>query len=217
MTGLNGDVYTSFDHLITERHAIPDERFQRFISILQGEKLNATNAQLKRDREKLLNQELGPKSLDGTPFPYGKWELHWCVYPRTGESIYRPKRDKAYTGGKQAMVPASEIEAIISKVHMLGGHKGQERTWKDIARVYNGIPQNLVKAYVKNCSCTSGVPKPFPQCISVSLRIAPENTCDSLPRSDRRCAYMSTATRKHSASTAHHSQQTKESSLHSCH
>jgi len=57
VTALNGDVYASFDHLITESNAIPDERFQRFISILKGEKLNATNAQLKRDREKLLNQK----------------------------------------------------------------------------------------------------------------------------------------------------------------
>jgi hypothetical protein len=51
------------------------------------------------------------------------------------------------------MVPMSEIEAVVWKVHTLGGHKGQERTWKDIAQAYHGIPQVLVKAYVKNCSC----------------------------------------------------------------
>jgi len=53
------------------------------------------------------------------------------------------------------MVPASECEAIIWKVHTLGGHKGQERTWKDIAGAYDGISQQLVKAYVKNCPCTA--------------------------------------------------------------
>jgi len=53
------------------------------------------------------------------------------------------------------MVPASECEAVIHKVHTRGEHKGQERTWKDIAGAYHGISQDLVKAYVKNCSCTS--------------------------------------------------------------
>ena len=53
------------------------------------------------------------------------------------------------------MVPASECEAVIHKVHNLGGHKGQERTWKDIVGSYHGISQDPVKAHVKNCSCTS--------------------------------------------------------------
>jgi hypothetical protein len=53
------------------------------------------------------------------------------------------------------MVSSSECEAVIRKVHVPGGHKGQERTWKDIAPAYQGIPQELVKMYVKNCHCTA--------------------------------------------------------------
>jgi len=53
------------------------------------------------------------------------------------------------------MVSSSECEAVIRKVHVLGGHKGQERTWKDIVHAYHGIPQELVKVYVKNCYCTA--------------------------------------------------------------
>jgi hypothetical protein len=55
----------------------------------------------------------------------------------------------------EAMVPASECGAVIHKVHTRGGHKGQERAWRDIAGAYHGISQDLVKAYVKNCLCIS--------------------------------------------------------------
>ena len=47
------------------------------------------------------------------------------------------------------MVSSSKCKRVIRKVHVLGGHKGQERTWKDIAPAYHGIPQELVKVYVK--------------------------------------------------------------------
>jgi hypothetical protein len=161
VVGFNGTVHGSFDAYIASlppktNQFISDERFQRFVCILKGDDLETDNAQLKRDREKLFNtKELGPKAQNGTRFPYGKWEVQPCVDTRTGESIDRPKRENTYKGGKQAMVPASECEAVIHKVHTLGGHKGQERTWKDIVGSYHGIPQDLVKAYVKNCSCTS--------------------------------------------------------------
>jgi hypothetical protein len=108
-----------------------------------------------KSAERDNTKEIGPKAPDGTRFPYGKWQVHSCVDTRTGECIERPKRENTYKGGKQAMVPASECEAVIHKVHTLGGYKGQERTWKDIAGAYHGIPQNLVKTYIKNCSCTS--------------------------------------------------------------
>jgi len=73
----------------------------------------------------------------------------------TGERIQRPKRENTYKGGKQATVSSSECERVIRKVHVLGGHKGQERTWKDMAPAYHGIPQELVKVYVKKCPCTA--------------------------------------------------------------
>ena len=53
------------------------------------------------------------------------------------------------------MVSSSECEAVICEVHVPGGHKGHERTWKHIAPAYHGIPQELVKVYVKNCHCTA--------------------------------------------------------------
>jgi hypothetical protein len=101
------------------------------------------------------SKELGAKTPDGTRFPFGHWELHQCVDMCSGGSIQRPKRENTYKGGKQAMVSSSECEAVIRKVHVLGGHKGQERTWKDIAHAYHGILQELVKVYVKSCPCTA--------------------------------------------------------------
>ena len=137
-------------------HVVSDEHFQRFMSILTNDTAGIEHRQLKRDREKLFNtKELGPQAPDGTRFPYGKWEVHSCVDTRSGEYIERPKREDTYKGGKQTMIPASECEAVIHKVHTLGGHKGQERTWTDIAGAYLAIPQDLVKTYNKNCSCTS--------------------------------------------------------------
>ena len=161
VVGFNGTVHGSFDAYIASlppktNQFISDKRFQRFVCILKGDDPETDNAQLKRDREKLFNtKELGPKAQNGTRFPYGKWEVHPCVDTRTGESIDRPKRENTYKGRKQAMVPASECEAVIHKVHILGGHKGQERTLKDIVGSYHGVSQGLVKAHVKNCSCTS--------------------------------------------------------------
>ena len=55
----------------------------------------------------------------------------------------------------EAMVPASGCGPVKHKVHTRGGHKGQERAWKNIAGAYHGISQDLVKAYVKNYLCTS--------------------------------------------------------------
>ena len=96
----------------------------------EGEDTSSDNlAQLKRDREKLFNtKELGPKAPDGTRFPLGAWVLHQCVDMCTGERIQRPKRENTYKGGKQAMVSSSECKRVIRKVHVLGGHKGEERT-----------------------------------------------------------------------------------------
>jgi hypothetical protein len=161
VVALDSSVHSSFDAYVASlpsknSHVVSDERFQRFVSIFKNDTAGIEHTQLKRDREKLFNtKEVGPKAPDGTQFPYGKWEVHSCVDTRTGECIERPKRENTYKGGKQAMVPASECEAVIHKVHTLGGHKGQERTWKDIAGAYHGIPQDLVKTYIKNCSCTS--------------------------------------------------------------
>ena len=161
VVAFDGTVHGSFDAYIASlppknNQFMSDERFQGFLCILKGDTPEIDNAQLKRDREKLFNaRELGPRAKEGTRFPYSKWELHSCVDTRTGECIERPKRENTYKGGKQAMVPASESEAVIHKVHTLGGHKGQERTWKDIVGSYHGISQDLVKAYIKSCSCSS--------------------------------------------------------------
>ena len=74
---------------------------------------------------------------------------------RTRESIERPKHENKYKGERQAMVPASECEVVTHKVHTHDGYYRQERTWNDIAGAYHGISRDLMKAYVKNCSCTS--------------------------------------------------------------
>ena len=161
----DGTTYDSFAAYVASMppkncHVVPDERFQRFVYLLNGDGIaDGSLAQLKRDREKLFNtKELGAKAQDGSRFSFGPWELHQCVDMCSGESIQRPKRLNTYKGGKQAMVSSSECEAVIRKVHILGGQKGQERTWKDIAHAYDGIPQELVKMYVKSCPCTAARP-----------------------------------------------------------
>ena len=161
VVGPDSSVHASFDGYIPNlpaknSHIISDERFKRFVRIFKGKTPEEDHAQLKRYREKLYNtKELGPKARDGTRFPFGTWELRTCMDTRTGEHIERLKRTNTYKGGLQAMVPASECEAVIHKLHMLGGHKGQERTWKDICGAYHGISEDIVKAYVKNCTCTA--------------------------------------------------------------
>jgi len=76
VVGLNGDVRVPFNGLISlsrNDHPIADERFQRFISVLQGKEQNRSNAQLRRDYGYLLNQEeLGQKALKGTRFLFCK-------------------------------------------------------------------------------------------------------------------------------------------------
>jgi hypothetical protein len=160
VVGTDGASYESFEAYIAglpakNSHVVPDERFKRFVHFLRGDSTASDDpAQLKRDREKLFNtKELGPKALDGTRFPFGAWQLHQCVHMRTGEHMQRSKRENTYKRRKQAMVSSSECERVIRKVHVLGGHKGQERTWKHIAPAYHGIPQELVKVHVKNCPC----------------------------------------------------------------
>ena len=146
VAGTDGASYESFSAYIASMpakncHVVPDERVQRFLRILNGEDApDDSLAQLKRDGEKLFNtKELGAKAPDGTRFSFGHWELHQCVDMCSGGSIQRPKHENTYKGGKQAMMSSSECEAVIRKVHVLGGHKGQERTWKDIAHVYDGV------------------------------------------------------------------------------
>jgi hypothetical protein len=91
----------------------------------------------------IMPRELGPKAPDGIRFAFGTWELHTCVDTRTDKRIQRPKREGTHTSGKQAVLPASESEAVLNKVHKLGRHKVQERTWKDIAGGYHEISQDL--------------------------------------------------------------------------
>ena len=90
----DGTIYESFTAYVASMpskncHVIPDERFQRFVRILNGESApDDSLAQLKRDREKLFNtRELGANAPDGTRFPFGPWELHQCVNMCSGESI----------------------------------------------------------------------------------------------------------------------------------
>jgi hypothetical protein len=126
------------------------------MSILRGDTHETDHAQLKGDREKLSNiREFRSKVQDGTRFPFGNWEAHTCVDTRMRECIERPKRENKYKGGRQAMVPASACEVVIHKVHTHDGHYWQERTWKDIVGAYHSISRDLMKTYVKICSCTS--------------------------------------------------------------
>jgi len=142
-------------------YIIPDERFRRFVSILRGEE-QADKHLERRDRDRLFNEKLlGPKLDDGSHVPPGRWQLYNCFDARTGEAKARPKRRNNFIGGLQAMVPASEIEAVIWRVHVLGAHKGVAKTWADINQAYAGIPQQLIKTYVRNCSCSQVRSPPF--------------------------------------------------------
>jgi len=159
VVGSEGNVYRGFDEYVDalpkrNSYIIPDGRFARFVSILRGEEQQDKQRE-QRDRERLFNpKELGPKLDDGSHVPPGRWELYNDFDARTGDPKVRPKRRNNVTGGLQAMVPASEIEAVIWRAHALGGHKGLAKTWADIQGAYAGIPQALVKVFVRNCSCS---------------------------------------------------------------
>ena len=75
LLGTDGASYESFGAYIASIpskncHVVPDERFQRFVRILNSESTpDDSLTQLKRDREKLFNtKEIGAKAPDGTRF-----------------------------------------------------------------------------------------------------------------------------------------------------